>query len=61
MLSENVEQSCLNNIFLNISVQNVEQNVVQVVLINILDQHRVFAQHLGQMMGDVDQDVDPID
>ena len=33
---------------------------MQVTLINILDQHRVFAQHLGQIMGDVDQDVDPI-
>ena len=30
----------------------VDQNVVQITLINILDQHHGFAQHLGQMIGD---------
>ena len=48
MLSENVVQSSLHNVSLNI----LTQNVVQITLINILEQHRGFAQHFGQMIGD---------
>ena len=48
-----VWKCCANHFAQHFDTTYVEQKVVQVTLINILEQHRVFAQHLGQMIGDV--------
>ena len=57
-----VWKCCAKHFAQHFGTTYVEQKVVQVTLINILEQHRVFAQHLEQMyefLGDVVQYVVP--